>query len=266
MSRWTSGEKELLGELAGSLCAREIAERVGHTRFAVLRMMHVLGLGGMPAGRQRQIAAVQLDAIRNVRPGTSFGALARQLGLSGECVRHWARKMGVRFETGRLYSEADCALLRELAGKVTAKEAAARLGRTCAQIWEKARRMRIAFLDSSAWTEEESERLRGLAGRVTAARAAELLGRTAFAVRGKALRMGIPFKREPRPKRESVERRLVKREIARQAAPSATAACRPARVRDRRMEVSRVEWCGECHAPVSNWQQHYERMGHRRRV
>jgi len=261
MSRWTNGEKELLRELAGSLCAREIAGRVGRTKFAVLRMMHVLGLGGMPPGRQTQIAAVQLDAIRNVRPGTSFGALARQLGLSGECVRYWARKMGVRSETGRLYSEADCALLRELAGKVTTKEAAARLGRTCAQIWEKARRMRIAFLDPSAWTEEESERLRGLAGRVTAARAAELLGRTAFAVRGKAVRMGIPFKREPRPKREPV-----KREIARQAAPSAIAACRPARVRGKRMEVSRLEWCGECHAPVSNWQQHYERMGHRRRV
>lgn len=30
------------------------------------------------------------------------------------------------------------------------------------------------------------------------------------------------------------------------------------------IKVARVEWCPKCHAPVSNWQEHYERMGHRR--
>jgi hypothetical protein len=29
---------------------------------------------------------------------------------------------------------------------------------------------------------------------------------------------------------------------------------------------TRIEWCPQCHAPVSNWQEHHARMGHRRPV
>lgn len=109
------------------------------------------------------------------------------------------------------------------------------------------------------WIPEQAALLRANAAVMDLAELAALIGRTERSVHMKADLLGIKLKptgrlrngrfpRAPQPPKRRYEK----------TAPIALA---PAR---KQPEVSCLENCPQCRAPVSNWAQHYERMGHRR--
>lgn len=96
------------------------------------------------------------------------------------------------------------------------------------------------------WKAEQLEALRRCdGGTVEAAMAAT--GRSARAVEHKARELGMTL-------------HGYRRSHSYVKAP----AVRPAKMPKRVVVISRVEYCPKCHAPVSNWQGHFERTGHRR--
>lgn len=225
MSRWTEDERRVLRENAGKLSGREIAALVGRPRMATLKKMSDMGLVGMPAGRSPQITQAQLDAIRAVRPGVSLRKLAKQIGLGSHCVRHWARKLGIRVQGCARFTPAECDALRAMDGKATLAVAAAELGRPRDTVSRKAHLMQVCLLPS--------KRL----GRARASKPAARRGSEPAKVR-----LRKPPALKPEKKKPAI-------------------ALAPAR---KQPEVSCLENCPQCRAPVSNWAQHYERMGHRR--
>lgn len=229
---WTEGELNTLRELGGTMLAREIADRVGRTWMATqtkLRQLGIRGFRGLPRGwTPEQVAA--LRAKPKEMTAREFAALH---GLDTRAVMQWAKKFGVSRGPIRTFTAEEAARIRELASTMTAREIAAELGKPL------------------------------------------------HSVRDKALAMGVHFtsgKRGPRPEkyRARPERQYVKPpwtpeqdELLRASAGRCQAAelVRRGGVELRRMDVqsvSRIEWCGDCGAPVSNWDEHYERMGHRR--
>jgi hypothetical protein len=149
------------------------------------------------------------------------------------------------------------------------------------------------------WTGAQIAELRkGVAASVPVDDLAEQLGRTRRAVAGMARRLGLD--KVSKCRRWSVREDGVLRRQRGRSIDDAEAALRPygrnrkavtARARalgvrlcdvrgQHRQAVTavmratpselgirtRIEWCPQCRAPVSNWQEHYERMGHRRPV
>jgi hypothetical protein len=123
------------------------------------------------------------------------------------------------------------------------------------------------------WTEEELTRLKELAGTMTARQIGEKIGRGYHGISKQLRKLGLqtwkpPVKevpvRLPKPVKAKVENK------APEPKPKPVAKPAQAPVALRKKEVKRplihgeVEWCPECFAPVSNWNEHYQRLGHRR--
>ena len=219
---WTPEEIAVLYRWAAKKSGREIALLAGHTRAATLRKMALLGLRGMPSGRQPRWTAVQMEALRRVpidRPQMTCRAFAVEQGMTVETVRHWARKIGFQFYSGFFWDAQDVERLRSLAPEKTLRELAAELGRS------------------------------------------------PRAVRSKLAALGLKCAHQPRPRREpAATPQPVRVRVVRLPKEKTASIAAPRRIRPRRIEVSRIEYCPRCHAPVSNWGEHFERMGHRRTV
>lgn len=220
--RWSAEDVECLRRWAGKKTAREMAPLVGHTPGAVQKKLGALGLEGWRGGRPPLWTAVQTEALLALaaeRRQVTSSAFAAQHGIRLGTVRHWARKLGVRFDSGRSWS---------------AEEGGVR------------------FDSGRNWSAEEVARLKELAPTNRLEALAAVLGRTVAAVRAKARSLGLRY-------------------VARVWTPGGrksrtrTRSGRPA-TRPRVLSVERccIEYCPQCSAPVSNWQQHFERMGHRR--
>jgi hypothetical protein len=231
---WTEETIDLLRELAGTMTAREIGGRMGRTFFAVHRKMRQLGLQGVHTGAQRlpegaprtMGTPAQQAAIRAADGKLCAEELARQLCLSPNTVHRYAQRMGVALNMMR------------------------------------------------RWTTEEDQALRDAASQGARA-AAQATGHTNNAVRYRASLLGIkitrcrlrkaPAVRAPavRPAKVRAVKQVSKSASQRVSQSASLRVSRPAlrQVEDR---GSRIEYCSQCGAPVSNWEQHYERMGHRR--
>jgi hypothetical protein len=111
------------------------------------------------------------------------------------------------------------------------------------------------------WRPEEDALLREMDGS-TVERASERLGRTLRAVEVRAKMLGVQLttgRKKYQPRRKL--RMNVGATVEQKPKP------KPGRKPARRAPCeSRLEWCPQCYAPVSNWQEHFERMGHRRSV
>lgn len=110
------------------------------------------------------------------------------------------------------------------------------------------------------WNTEEIEKLKTLAGTMSSSKIGKLLGRTKDAVKNKIIFLDLPRfaitfevhqKKAPAPKEPMMA--LYKNHAA-----------EARRLLPRLMAPTKIEWCPECHSPVSNWAEHEERQGHRR--
>lgn len=154
----------------------------------------------------------------------------------------------------QMWSKADECYLRELNSKKTVRELAKIMGRSCSAVERHIRAMGLQRYSARNWRPEEDALLREMEGdSVTVV--STRIGRSPLSVRGRARRLGVRLKfdgQKPVPSQAARKRRQTCESV-------------PAKVR-RAPSESRLEWCSQCHAPVSNWQEHFERMGHRRPV
>jgi hypothetical protein len=199
------------------------------------------------------------------------------------------------------WSDAEKAALREAENKWTARELAVRFNRSEQAVRTYAEGFGITLARTMTgryrlWTAAQHDELRALAPARNARQLAEHFGRGVRAIADRAYRLGVVLQRLPgQPGRpaEPREPRLVREPkpevkpkqpkpmklpaLAVTRTPTAlveerkgtrgqglgTRTTKPRPVR-REAQLPALEWCGKCRAPVSNWQQHYERMGHRR--
>lgn len=109
------------------------------------------------------------------------------------------------------------------------------------------------------WTPEETKKLVKLAGKMSGPQIAKILKRTRDSVKGKIERMGLPkFDRSAKP---IVIAPVPPPEPPKPVAvPQLRQPIKPLRQKAPSREYAPLEYCPECHAPVSNWSDHLIRM------
>jgi hypothetical protein len=257
---------------AGTVPSGELAAMVGHTRMATQTKMHVLGIRGCSSGRPRGWTAAQLDALRAKPVEMSARAFAELHGLERKTVQNVARRLGIA--RWRKFTGEDEARIREMAPTHTAREIAEALGKPARAVQQKASAMGVRFTSGKRglrkrasgekppkvyvkprWSAEDDAALRELAGVSGVQYLAERLGRTEGSVRKRLEHLGVRARREARVKATAPVRARKGGVALRREEPK--------RVRMGSAAATCMEWC-VCGAPVSNWDEHYERMGHRR--
>lgn len=134
----------------------------------------------------------------------------------------------------------------------------------------KAAKLGIKFLPPCRWTKEDVSRLRQLVPTHTAKELSIEFHRNPKAIHTQCQRVGIhavPEIERSRQRRAAKEAIPKEPKAARPPKPMKEPAPKPIRLVSRPAKsVYRpaLEYCSQCHAPVSNWGEHFERMGHRR--
>ena len=145
------------------------------------------------------------------------------------------------------------------AGSTQSSEALARqLGLSPNTVRRYAQRLGVALKRTTPWTAAEDQALRETAHQGAKA-AALATGRTLAAVDNRARLLHIRFVR-PQAKKMPARVRRVAAPVVRVVATKKQATP----LRQVEYRGSRIEYCQQCGAPVSNWEKHFERMGHRR--
>jgi DNA-binding CsgD family transcriptional regulator len=284
---WTCEEDEAIRRgLDAGETTRRIGDRIGRKRIAVWFRARALGLYHP---WRRYWTAAENARIRAAAGEKTTEQLAAALGRSVRAVRTQAAKLGIRAVHKSHWTARQEEELRTLAATSTAPELAARLGRTVRAVARKAEKLGVVLkrMRGRYWTARQEEELRTLAATSTAPELAARLGRTVRAVARKAEKLGVVLKRmrgrvgvrkekvaaapASRPARKPIALAPKPGRIAPVAKPPRmVSVARPAlraavpKPPRREVEVSRLEWCRRCGAPVSNWRRHYERMGCRR--
>jgi hypothetical protein len=145
--------------------------------------------------------------------------------------------------------------LKTLGPTMTAKAFMKEYGLTKDSVYNHARKFKIKFKSDVFWTPERIEVIRQFK---SASEAAETLGIGKDAVLRRAKRSGIILKETRIP--SIVKQAPVRFRTAQKRVPAVKARYK----RSGSAERSRIEYCPTCHSPVSNWQEHFDRMGHRR--
>lgn len=113
------------------------------------------------------------------------------------------------------------------------------------------------------WTPEQLDELKKYAGALPCSQIGKMLGRSKDAVKNKITSLDLPrfvvtfevrqkaptkSKTTPSPREPLVAlyKNHTKRFVTQEDAST------------------RIEWCPQCFSPVSNWQEHFERLGHKR--
>jgi hypothetical protein len=122
-------------------------------------------------------------------------------------------------------------------------------------VYNHAKKFKIKFVPDVFWTPEKIEVIRQFK---SATEAAKRLGIGKDAVLRRAKRSGIILKETRIP--SIVKQAPVRVRTAQKHVPAVKARYK----RSGSAERSRIEWCPRCGSPVSNWQEHFERLGHKR--
>ncbi len=149
-----------------------------------------------------------------------------------------------------IWTDEQIAALRAITPKDTAEAFGAKYGISKNGVVKKAWRLGIKFAVLGAWEAEDLETLTRLCGDKTAKEIAAILGRNEDNIHKQASRMGMSFK----------ERRSHKISTPRPRARDRKVYATPVQII--RVTERTIDYCPQCHAPVSNWSQHYERMDH----
>lgn len=110
-----------------------------------------------------------------------------------------------------------------------------------------------------AWSDADIARMRELAPTRNKHQAAIELGRSYKSLQNKALELGVVFQKHVRSKKaRPVKQPRAPRQLKQAAPPRPSAP----KIKPRKVEyeVSRIQYCQKCKAPVSNQEKHYERM------
>jgi hypothetical protein len=225
--KWTSEEVEKLRELLQSVPPREAAAVLGRTYNAVKTRVKLLRISAAVDARGRKWTAEDAEFVRTEGERLGLKKLCAALGRSKSSVQCVMVRLGMRTRhTGKVVQ------------------------------W---------------WTAEQDAQLQAMAATSTAQQAAELFGRSVPAVQARALRLGQRFVTVPgrsgRPRAgdpRCAPKKRVRKPRHYQAVREITSGAKKPALRRVEYEYrSALEWC-RCGAPVSNWDEHYERLGHMR--
>lgn len=114
------------------------------------------------------------------------------------------------------------------------------------------------------WTEKEITALHKLAGTMSSPAIGKELKRSGDSVKNKLKNLGLPSfapKKMDKPAPLPVAPKVVKGSAWR---GMAIVNAKPLRKKEVVASRGYVEYCTQCFAPVSNWSEHFERIGHRR--
>lgn len=156
-------------------------------------------------------------------------------------------------------------VVRQWAGVKTNREIGSMVGRTKASVSSRSGRLGVNSFpvggitkNGTPWSDEERKALRYS---MSARAAMKATGRTENAVEKMAKRLGVKFMSQRIVICAPEKKVVVKTPMVRS---KPTPIDKPRKVEA--PYVSRLEYCPICCSPVSDWQGHYERMGHRRQA
>lgn len=236
---WTPEELRILRENAGKLSAAELATLIGRSKHATekkLQMNRLASFHLWPADR--------LEDLRANSSSYTTAEFAEKHGISPEAARKMARKLGVKLARTRRADEWPLELierLRALAPTHTSPQIAALIGKSHSAVKNKAHELgfRCKYPSrvrtpvdqqcphcSKYFTLNQLHKHRGSCAR-RHEKVAKVVAAKDPAVRG------------PKPRLQKVA---------------------PPKPRKVAVEVSLIHHCPKCSAPVSNQQQHFERM------
>lgn len=132
---------------------------------------------------------------------------------------------------------------------------------------------RNELTQSPNWTLEQIEELKRLAGTMSSSQIGKVLGRSKDAVKNKITTLGLPrfattFQVQQKALTKPKQEKVIEPTPPPPPEPMVAlyqnheAVAKKSLIRPDM--TSRIEWCPECCAPVSNWAEHFERQGHRR--
>jgi hypothetical protein len=174
--------------------------------------------------------------------------LAKILGRSKHSIVGKKRLMKMGGISPRHWTDEQIEMLRTAPRGTTTAELARRIGKTYPAVRHMAMRLKVALPTKPEWSAAEILALRACEGMSVEAVMA-VTGRSARGVEGKARQLSIQL--------TGYQKRRM---------PAGRILSKPKPPRREVVIASQIEYCPRCHAPVSNWHQHFERTGHRRPV
>jgi len=211
----------------------------------------------------------EIETLRRLHGSTRVRDLVPILGRSKDAVVGKMKHLGLPFFDPSVWTAEQIEMVRSAVPGTPARRVARKAGHTARETMHKAAELGVTLVRHLHWTPEQVELLRAKGAALDCAKLAALTGKSPRGVRSKADALGIRVKASarmwgPKKRRTPGKRRGV---VDARAMSPAAGSGRPMRLvpARKRSEASRLEWCPECGAPVSNWQQHTERMEHRRR-
>ena len=186
---WTGEEDKIVRKWHNLLSAEEIAAKLpGRTAVAVAIRFGRLGLRSHVFWKDKDIKFLKDN------PEMGAAEAARVLGKTMHAVQHKRRGLGItRESTHKKWTDSDKALLKALTkGGKSAKDVAARIGRTKASIDIMRRKMGLAVPRSERALQRHEEKFLREHPDMPAVEIAERIGRTPGAVRTWRRKIGLP--------------------------------------------------------------------------
>lgn len=191
----------------------------------------------------------QIEYIRTHAATATRPVMAARLGISVRAVETNLRKLNIPRKQ-RNWTPEEKQRLLDMSGKMPKAEIAAELNRTISAVEEMSRILGKSVCPPPAvWSPEQMAELKSMvAAGLTGQTIADKLGRTLLAVHHRCSIAGI-----------SMRARGQRREKRPRSAPRVARAPQP----KPQLTVieSRLYYCPDCHAPVSDYRAHMDRMG-----
>ena len=215
-------------------------------------------------GHVKRLAPEWTDAeiatLRELLGTMTAGQIGERIGRNKSGVLKKVRRLGLQnrqYDKSEKWPDPLIESLKTRGPNMTARDFMKEYGLTKDSVYNHAKKFKIKFKLDVFWTPEKIEFVRQSK---SAASVSRILGIGKDSVLRIAKRSGIILE-ETRVHTEPKQATQRTRE-AQKRVPTKTATYR----RSGREERSRIEYCPVCHSPVSDWQGHFERQGHRRPV
>jgi hypothetical protein len=143
---WTEEQVATLREMVGKFSSREIGEKVGRGKNAVLKKIEQLGLSGKKIGIQKgtQLAWTkhQVEQLKLLGPSMTVMQFAKEYGLTENQVRGKVRTTGVKMLPAVLWTPEQVEALKS---SNSATEASKRVGKSRKAVILKAHKLGYVF-------------------------------------------------------------------------------------------------------------------------
>ena len=200
--------------------------------------------------------SAELDLLHSLAASTPVRDLVPIIGRSKHAIVGKIRTLGIKRYDQRAWRPEEIEALRSADPASTISALAHKLQCREGRLRILAGNIGVHLRTLRPWSAAEEILLKDLAGILSVAAIAARIERTEKSVRARAVALGISLRHKVRGERRRscpavVRTQQPKQHVTRPAKPSTA-------------YVTRIEYCPQCHAPVSDWSGHFQRLGHRR--